>query len=80
MPAERERIRVNGIEVEVGRQGDVYLDGGHLGSVVREQRLGQWFWRAREPGGEALKRFLTSRPEAILLLLLHADVVDGIGF
>ncbi len=74
-------IRISGMEVTVSPSGHVSHEGKVLGRVGREERLGQWFWRAYDAaGGEPYKRFLTSRPEAIQLLLINADLVDGIGF
>lgn len=76
-----ELFRVSGLEVQVLPNGDVLHEGVRLGRVGREQRFDQWFWRAYSAEtGEPLKRFLTSRPEAIKLLLLNADLLDGIGF
>jgi len=75
-----EVLRVSGIEVSISPGGVVRHEGKDLGKVVREQRFDQWFWRAYDPtSGEPLKRFLTSRPEAIQLLLLNADLIEGIG-
>lgn len=76
-----EIFRVSGIEVRVTPEGEVWHEGRLLGRVAREQRFDQWFWRAYEAEtGEALKRFLTARPEAIQLLLLRSDLIEGIGF
>jgi len=76
-----EIVRISGIEVLVTADGKVIHEGRTLGRVAREQRFDQWFWRAYEAEtGEPLKRFLTSRPEAIQLLLLNADLIEGIGF
>jgi hypothetical protein len=76
-----ETIRISGIEVKVDPKGNVWLKDELLGSLSREERLGQFFWRATPASGkEPLKRFLTTRPEAIQLLLINADVIDGIGF
>ncbi|HSI71637.1 MAG TPA: hypothetical protein VK934_00550 [Fimbriimonas sp.] len=76
-----ETLRISGIEVTVDAKGGVFLRDEQLGHVGREERLGQFFWRAY-PGNseEPLKRFLTTRPEAIQLLLINADIIDGIGF
>jgi len=30
--------------------------------------------------GEPVKRFLTARPEAIQLLLIRAELIEGIGY
>jgi hypothetical protein len=76
-----ETIRISGLEVTVDPKGDIYMGAQHLGRVGREERLGQTFWRAWPPASsEPLKRFLTTRPEAVQLLLIHADLLDGIGF
>jgi hypothetical protein len=76
-----EIFRASGIEVRVTPEGEIVHEGVVLGRVGREQRFGQWFWRAYDSEtGEPLKRFLTSRPEAIQLLLLRADLIEGIGF
>jgi hypothetical protein len=74
-------MRVSGIEVEVDSEGLVRHRGVLLGRVDRERRFEQWFWRAFSPEDDsAYKRFFTSRPEAIQLLLIHADLLDGLGF
>jgi hypothetical protein len=76
-----ETFRVSGIEVRLTPVGEVWYGERLLGRVAREQRLGQWFWRAYDAEtGEPLKRFLTARPEAIQLLLLRSDLIEGIGF
>jgi hypothetical protein len=76
-----ESFRISGIEVSVDAKGQVFLAEELLGRVAREERLGQNFWRAYPSGADGpLKRFLTTRPEAIQLLLINADVIDGIGF
>lgn len=76
-----ETFRVSGIEVRVDPQRRVWHGEELLGKVGREQRFGQWFWRGYDPQtGEPYKRFLTTRPEAILLLLLNSGHIDGIGF
>jgi hypothetical protein len=74
-------VRISGIEVEVDPKGNVFFEGRQLGRVSRQERVGQFFWRAYQGDSEEpLKRFLTTRPEAIQLLLINADLVDGIGF
>ncbi len=76
-----EVFRVSGIEVRVTSEGDVWHLVRALGRVAREQRFEQWFWRAYDPGSdEPVKRFLTTRPEAIQLLILRADLIEGIGY
>ena len=76
-----EVFRVSGIEVRVTATGEVWHGNSHLGSIGREERFGQWFWRAFDSeSGEPLKRFLTTRPEAVQLLLLRADLIEGIGY
>ncbi|AIE85116.1 hypothetical protein [Fimbriimonas ginsengisoli] len=76
-----ETFRISGIEVRLTPTGEVWFQDRLLGRVGREERFGQWFWRAYDAEtGEAVKRFLTSRPEAIQLLLLRSDLIDGIGF
>jgi hypothetical protein len=76
-----ETFRVGGIEVSIDAKGVVRHGDLSVGRVGREKRFDQWFWRAFDPEtGEPAKRFLTSRPEAILLLLINAGYVDGIGF
>ncbi len=76
-----EVFRVSGIEVRVTPTGEVFHSGGPLGRVVREQRFEQWFWRAYDAGSsEPVKRFMTTRPEAIQLLLLRSDLIEGIGY
>ncbi len=74
-----EVIRVSGIEVTIQPNGDVLSGVQHLGSVKREQRMGEWFWRPFPADGEPCKRFLTARHEAIQVLLLRSDLVGGIG-
>ncbi len=74
-------VRISGLEVEVDSRGVVTFEGRVLGRVTREERVGQFFWRAFEgQSQEPLKRFLTTRPEAVQLLLINADLLDGIGF
>ncbi len=74
-------VRISGIEVQVDSRGQVVYDGSVLGRVLREERVGQFFWRAYQGSAdEPLKRFLTTRPEAVQLLLINADLIDGIGF
>ena len=74
-------VRISGLEVEIDAKGQVFFEGQLLGRVARQERVGQHFWRAYEAGSEEpLKRFLTTRPEAVQLLLINADLVDGIGF
>jgi len=82
MPDDAEIVfRVSGIEVTLRPDNTVWHDGTCLGSVGREQRLGQWFWRSYAPdSGIAYKRFFTARHEAIMLLLINADLLDGLGF
>ena len=76
-----EEFRVSGIEVRITPAGEVWHGDRLLGRVMREERFGQWFWRAYDPStGEPVKRFLTARPEAVQLLLLRSDLIDGIGF
>ena len=75
-----ESFRVSGIEVTIHPNGEVFNDANLLGSVKREQRMGQWFWRPFPVDGQPCKRFLTARHEAIQVLLLRADLVGGIGF
>jgi hypothetical protein len=81
IPFFSEGFRISGIEVGLTEGGQVWCQGQHLGRVAREQRFDQWFWRAYDldPTVE-IKRFFTSRPEAIQLLLLRADLIEGIGF
>jgi hypothetical protein len=79
--SEQNQFRVGGIEVAIDRQGRVSHGDRVLGRVAREQRFDQWFWRAYDPEtDEPYKRFFTSRPEAIMLLLINTGYVDGIGF
>ncbi|MEZ0327914.1 MAG: hypothetical protein ACAH95_18620 [Fimbriimonas sp.] len=74
-------VRISGLEVTVDARGVVTFEGRVLGRVAREERVGQFFWRAYEgTSQEPLKRFLTTRPEAMQLLLINADLIDGIGF
>lgn len=81
METDGELFRVSGIEVRVLANGEVWFEDRRLGSVGREKRFDQWFWRAYDgETGEPLKRFLTTRPEAIQLLLLRSDLIEGIGF
>lgn len=76
-----ETFRVSGIEVRLTPTGDIWHEGTHLGRVTREKRFEQWFWRAYYgESPEPLKRFLTARHEAVQLLLLRWELVDGIGF
>jgi len=76
-----EEFRIGGIEIGLTADGQVWHLDRRLGRVEREQRFDQWFWRAYDGEPEALiKRFFTSRPEAIQLLLLRADLIEGIGF
>ena len=75
-----EEIRIIGIVVNLTATGEVWCDGIFLGQVSREQRFDQWFWRAVDAEKNQVKRFFTSRPEAIQLLLLRADLIEGIGF
>lgn len=71
---------MSGLEVSIEGQS-VYFDGRLIGTLAREQRFEQWFWRAFHPEtGEPFKRFFTTRPEAIQLLLINADALDGLGF
>jgi hypothetical protein len=76
-----DEFRISGIEVGLAADGKVWHGDLLLGRVAREQRFDQWFWRAydADPTIE-IKRFFTSRPEAIQLLLLRADLIEGIGF
>jgi len=80
-PEFTEHFRISGIEIGLTANGEVWSGGNMLGRVAREQRFDQWFWRAydADPTLE-IKRFFTSRPEAIQLLLLRADLIEGIGF
>ena len=75
-----EQFRISGIEVSLTAAGEVWAEGRILGRVARENRFSQWFWRAFDVEGAEVKRFFTSRPEAIQLLLLRADLIEGIGF
>jgi hypothetical protein len=76
-----ESFRVSGLEVELDDAGRVFHQGKQIGRVGRERRFEQWFWRAYDPeNSEAYKRFFTTRPEAVQLLLIHADALDGLGF
>lgn len=76
-----EEFRISGISVQLTANGEVWCEGRNVGRVVRENRFDQWFWRAYDPGADVqIKRFFTSRPEAIQLLLLRADLIEGIGF
>jgi len=76
-----ETFRISGIEVGLTRNGEVWCEGTLVGRVSREQRFDQWFWRALDPDPSIeIKRFFTSRPEAIQLLLLRAELIEGIGF
>ena len=80
-PEFKEVFRISGIEIGLTETGKVWADDREIGSVARERRFDQWFWRAYDvdPIVE-IKRFFTSRPEAIQLLLLRADLIEGIGF
>jgi hypothetical protein len=79
--SEDELFRVSGIEVRLTPAGEVWSRGQLLGRVAREERAGQYFWRAWDPGAEEpVKRFLTARHEAIQVLLLRADLIGGIGY
>jgi hypothetical protein len=80
MPEFVEQFRISGIEVSLTGNGEVWAEGRILGRVSRENRFDQWFWRAFDGDGTEVKRFFTSRPEAIQLLLLRADLIEGIGF
>lgn len=75
-----EILRISGIEVGLTVDGEVWVEGAFLGRVSRENRFDQWFWRAVDSERNEIKRFFTSRPEAIQLLLLRADLIEGIGF
>lgn len=76
-----EVFRVSGIEVRVTEAGEVWFGAERLGRVGRELRFDQWFWRAYEAEtGEALRRFHTTRLEAIQLLLIRAELIEGIGY
>jgi len=76
-----EEFRISGIEVRLTARGEVWCEGRLIGRVAREQRFDQWFWRAFDADPKVeIKRFFTSRPEAIQLLLLRADLIEGIGF
>jgi hypothetical protein len=79
-PTFSESFRISGIEVNLTTSGEVWVEGTCLGKVSRENRFDQWFWRAVDGEGRDIKRFFTSRPEAIQLLLLRADLIEGIGF
>ena len=75
-----ETVRVSGIEVAI-EGSKVFFEDRLLGTIGREERLGQMFWRAYDPTtGEVYKRFFTARHEAIRLLLINADLLDGLGF
>ena len=76
-----ENVIVNGLEIEIADGSEVRFEGELLGVIGREQRFEQWFWRAfdRETG-VPYKRFFSARHEAIRLLLIHADLMDGLGF
>jgi len=80
-PEFTEKFRISGIEIGLTASGEVWCIDRLLGRVARENRFDQWFWRAydADPTVE-IKRFFTSRPEAIQLLLLRADLIEGIGF
>lgn len=76
-----ESFRVSGIEIRITKAGEVWHGERLLGRVDKERRFDQWFWRAYDPEtGEALKRFFSSRPEAVQLLLIRSDLIEGIGF
>jgi len=75
-----EEFRVSGIEIRLTPEGKVWAGDLYLGRVFREARAGQFFWRAFDPEEEPIKRFLTARHEAIQVLILRADLVEGIGF
>jgi hypothetical protein len=76
-----ETFRVSGIEIRVTPSGEVWHLDRFLGRVAREQRLGEWFWRAFDPDtGEPVKRFMSARAQAIQLLLLRSDLIEGIGY
>ena len=80
-PEFTEQFRISGIEIELTGNGEVWAGGVLIGRVSREQRFDQWFWRAHDSDSEIeIKRFFTSRPEAIQLLLLRAELIDGLGF
>lgn len=80
IPEFAESFRISGIEVNLTADGEVWVGGAFLGRVSRENRFDQWFWRAVDKDRMEIKRFFTSRPEAIQLLLLRADLIEGIGF
>jgi hypothetical protein len=76
-----EIFRVSGIEVRLTPKGEVWHGDKLLGRVEREARAGLAFWRAYDAGAtEPVKRFHTARHEAIMLLLLRTDMIEGIGF
>lgn len=76
-----EQFRIAGIEIGLTADGQVWTGERMLGRVARERRFDQWYWRCQDPNPEVeIKRFFSSRPEAIQLLLLRADLIDGIGF
>lgn len=76
-----ETFRVSGLVVSVDDQGRVFHQSELIGTVGRERRFEQWFWRAYiAETGVAHKRFFTARSEAIQLLLINADALDGLGF
>jgi len=79
-PEFTESFRIVGIEVKLTASGEVWCEELRIGRVVRENRFDQWFWRAYDAEMVEVKRFFTSRPEAIQLLLLRADLIEGIGF
>lgn len=80
MPEPVEDFRISGIGVTLSADGQVHVGTRPIGRVYRERRFDQWFWRAEDDSGSEVKRFFTSRPEAIQLLLLRADLIEGIGF
>jgi len=79
-PEFSESFRISGIAVNLTAGGEVWVEGVLVGQVSREKRFDQWFWRAVDGEQNEIKRFFTSRPEAIQLLLLRADLIEGIGF
>ncbi len=80
MPGFVEEFRISGIAVRLTKEGETWADDRLVGKVSRERRFDQWFWRAHDADGVEVKRFFTSRPEAIQLLLLRAGLIEGIGF